>query len=155
MEEGILQPAVVPYLHNLTIGTWPTGPRWQRSSPRVIADYLHDVGVEGTPWPASSPDLNPVEPLVGSAYAVHAGVTETTALADLHEKSRGWGMGCHPTASRLLTSMRRRSRAVRFLGPKMRLLTASTNKAWNQCLGLSHWSPRQLETMESIPTADK
>lgn len=46
--------------------------------------------MERTLWPASSPDLNPAEPLVGSAYAVHAGVTETTALADLHEKS--WGL---------------------------------------------------------------
>lgn len=155
MEDGILQPAVVPYLRNLTIGTWPNGPRWQRSSPRVIADYLQDEGVERTLWPASSPDLNPVEPLVGSAYAVHDGVTETTALADLHEKSRGWGMGCHPTASRLLSSMKRRSRAVCFFGPKMRLLTASTNKAGNQCLSLSHWSPWRFGTMESTPTVDK
>lgn len=46
------------------------------------------MGVEGTLWPASSPDRNPAQPLVGSAQALQAGETETAALADLREKSR-------------------------------------------------------------------
>lgn len=50
-----------------------------------IRDCLQNLEVKRTEWPACSPELNPTEPLWDQpGHAVHARVTSTTALADIH-----------------------------------------------------------------------
>ena len=80
----------------------------------VIRDYLQNVGVERMEWPASSPDLNPIEHLWDQlGRAVHARVTNTTTLADLRQiLVEEWDAIPQQCVTRLVTSMRRRCQAV-------------------------------------------
>ena len=51
-----------------------------------LCDYLQNLGVERMEWPASSPDLNPIEDLSDQLWrAIRARATNTTTLADLQQ----------------------------------------------------------------------
>ena len=65
-------------------------------------------------WPASSPDLNPIEHLWDQlGRAVRARVTNTTTLADLQRMLlEEWDVIPQQCVTRLGTSMRRKCQAV-------------------------------------------
>ncbi|KAL7854203.1 hypothetical protein AOLI_G00210470 [Acnodon oligacanthus] len=79
-----------------------------------IGDYLQNSGVERMEWPASNPDLNPIEHLWNQlGRAVHARVTNTTTLADLQQMLvEEWEAIPQQCVTSLVTSMRRRCQAV-------------------------------------------
>ena len=79
-----------------------------------MRDHLQNVGVERMEWPASSPDLNPIEKLWDQlGRAVRARVTNTTTLADLRQMLvEEWDAIPQQCVTRLVTSMRRRCQAV-------------------------------------------
>ena len=65
--DEILQPVAILYLHG----------RPHRAG--FIREYLQNVGVERMEWPASNPDLNPIEHLLYQlGRAVRARETNTT-----------------------------------------------------------------------------
>uniref|UniRef100_A0A8C4ED23 Tc1-like transposase DDE domain-containing protein n=1 Tax=Dicentrarchus labrax TaxID=13489 RepID=A0A8C4ED23_DICLA len=72
------------------------------------------ISVERMEWPASSPDLNPIEHLWDQLRrAVRARVTNTTTLADLRQMLvEEWDAIPQQCVTRLVTSMRRRCQAV-------------------------------------------
>ena len=69
-------------------------------------------------WPASSPDLNPIEHLWDQlGHAVHARVTNTTTSADLRQMLvEEWDAIPQQCVTRLVTSMRKRCQAVSVYG---------------------------------------
>ena len=112
--DEILQPVAIPYLHTLGPNSILQDDNACPHRAGFIRDYLQNVGVERMEWPASSPDLNPIEHLWDQlGRAVRARVTNTTMLADLRQmlvKERdAIPQQC---VTRLVTSMRRRCQAV-------------------------------------------
>ncbi|CAH1267810.1 TAZ [Branchiostoma lanceolatum] len=112
--DTILDPVAIPFLHN-------TGPNalLQDDNARphragIIADHLQHAGVERMEWPSKSADLNPIEHLWDQlGRAVRARVTERTMLADLGRLLvEEWDAIPQHRIARLVTSMRRRCRAV-------------------------------------------
>ena len=82
--DEILQPVAIPYLHSLGPNSILQDDNARPHRAGFIRDYLQNVGVEKMEWPASSPDLNPIENLWDQlGRAVRARVTNTTTLADL------------------------------------------------------------------------
>jgi len=61
--DEILQPVVIPYLHNLGPKSILQDDNANPHRASVIADYLQNVEGERMEWPAKSPDLNPIEHL--------------------------------------------------------------------------------------------
>ena len=62
-QEHILEASVVPHFDNHPLNTRPV---FMDDSARphrdhVITDYLRDESITILPWPARSPDLNPIE----------------------------------------------------------------------------------------------
>jgi transposase len=59
----VLQPVVIPYFNNHPLATRPVymddNTRPRRS--RAVTAYLQSEAVTSVPWPAMSPDLNPIE----------------------------------------------------------------------------------------------
>ena len=58
-----MQPVVVPHFDNHPLATWPVhmddNARPHRS--RIVTTYLQREAVTSIPWPAMSPNLNPIE----------------------------------------------------------------------------------------------
>lgn len=156
MEDGIPQPAAVPYLHNLT--QWskmtalvPTGHH------RLTSRTWEWRGRCGLPAAQTSTQLNPLwDPLMQYTpewprqprwltCSKNPGVEEWDAVHQPAGCWPAWGGGGGGGGVRLFGSLTQRWGSSPH----------STNKAWNQCLILSCSSPWQLETMESIPSVDK
>uniref|UniRef100_A0A8C3ANC3 Tc1-like transposase DDE domain-containing protein n=1 Tax=Cyclopterus lumpus TaxID=8103 RepID=A0A8C3ANC3_CYCLU len=73
---------------------------------RGLSETLQNLGVEIMEWPVNNPDLNPIEHLWDQLR--HSRVTNTTTVADLRQIMLG-----------LVTSMRRRCKAVVVLGARV------------------------------------
>ena len=104
----------IPYLHSLGPNSILQDDNAGPHRAGFIRDYLQNVGVERMGWPASSPDLNPIEHLWDQlGRAVRARVTNTTTLADLRQMLvEEWDAIPQQCVTRLVTSMRRRCQAV-------------------------------------------
>uniref|UniRef100_A0A667ZNY4 Transposase Tc1-like domain-containing protein n=1 Tax=Myripristis murdjan TaxID=586833 RepID=A0A667ZNY4_9TELE len=112
--DEILQPVAIPYLHSLGPNSVLLDDNARPHRAGFIRDYLQSLAVERMEWPASSPDLNPIERLWDQlGRAVRARVTNTTTLADLRQMLvEEWDAIPQQCVSRLVTSMRRRCQAV-------------------------------------------
>ena len=108
----------IPNLHSLGPNSILQDDNARPHSAGYFRDHFQNVGVERMEWPASSPDLNPIEYLWDQlGRAVRARVTNTTTLADLRQMLvEEWDAIPQQCVTRLVTSMRRRrqttSRAV-------------------------------------------
>ena len=63
--EDVLEPSVVPHFDNYTLASRPIFMD-DNATPhraRAVAEYLQANAIETLPWPARSPDLNPIEHL--------------------------------------------------------------------------------------------
>ena len=77
--DEILQPVAIPYLHSLGPNSILQDDKARPHRAWFIRDYLQNVGVERMEWPASNPDLNPIEHLLYQlGRAVRARETNTT-----------------------------------------------------------------------------
>jgi transposase len=112
----ILQPVVVPHFDNHPLATRPVcmndNARPHRS--RAVTAYLQSEAVTSVPWPAMSPDLNPIEhiwDMLGRRiYAREPHVKNIRQLeAALH---REWQQLSQQDIRRLTGGMRRRVEAV-------------------------------------------
>lgn len=112
--DEILQPVAIPYLHSLGPNSILQDDNARPHRAGFLRDYLQNLGVERMEWPASSPDLNPIEHLWDQlGRAVRARVTNTTTLADLRQMlDEEWDAIPQQCVTRLVTSMRRRCQAV-------------------------------------------
>ena len=64
-QENVLEPHVVPHFEDHTLASRPIFMD-DNATPhraRVVKDYLQATAIETLPWPARSPDLNPIEHL--------------------------------------------------------------------------------------------
>lgn len=68
--------------------------RWQCSPPQCRLSQ--NLGVAMVEWPASSPDLNPINP-VGSAWVCRSCQTDQHNYVGWIGTNSVWRMGCHPT----------------------------------------------------------
>lgn len=156
MDELILQPAMIPHLHNLTVGTRPSGPRWQRSSQRVVAGHLQDVGsgedAVACQQPRPQPSWTP------------CGIRLCSTRRSDRDNRVGWPAwkilgfeewDCVPQPAGCGPAWGGGARLFGSSAQRWGYLPHSTNKARTPCLILSYWCPWQLKTMESIPRADK
>ncbi|CAH1256352.1 BCAN [Branchiostoma lanceolatum] len=112
--DTILDPVAIPFIHNMGPNALLQDDNARPHRARIIADHLQHAGVERMEWPSKSPDLNPIEHLWDQlGRAVRARVTERTTLADLGRLLvEEWNAIPQHRIARLVTSMRRRCRAV-------------------------------------------
>ncbi|GLD67633.1 caspase-13-like protein [Lates japonicus] len=127
--DEILQPVAIPYLHRLGTNPILQDDNAHPHGAGFIRDYLQNLGVERMEWPASSPDLNPIQHVWDQfGHAVCARVTNTTMLADLRQMLvEEWGAIPQQCVIRLVTSMRRRCQAVVAM-------YGSYTRYWGSCL---------------------
>ena len=80
-----------------------------------VIDYLHAEGITLMEWPASSPDLNPIENLWSQLQrAVDARTNDDTTLRELADIAREeWDRIPHVNVQRLIRSMTKRCRECR------------------------------------------
>ena len=111
--EDILLPHVVPFLQAHPDMTLPHDNATSHTA-RFVRDFLKDRNVCVLPWPAQSPDLNPLEHIwdlldrrVRARAIPHRNVREH-AVALVEE----WGNISQQELANLLLSMRRRCTAV-------------------------------------------
>lgn len=114
--QEVLRPAVVPHFENHALATRPVfmddNARPHRS--REVRAYLEAESVNTIPWPARSPDLNPIEhiwdQLGRRVYAMEPPAQNLQQLeARLHQE---WRRITQQQIRRLTGSMRRRVAAV-------------------------------------------
>ena len=112
----VLQPVVVPHFDNPPLATRPVymddNTRPHRS--RAVTAYLQSEAVTSVPWPAMSPDLNPIEHILDMLgrriQAREPPVQNIRQLeAALH---REWQQLSQQDIRRLTGGMRRRGEAV-------------------------------------------
>jgi transposase len=112
----VLQPVVVPHFDNHPLATRPVymddNARPHRS--RAVTAYLQSEAVTSVPWPAMSPDLNPIEhtwDMFGRRMHVREPPVQNIRRleAALH---REWQQLSQQDIRRLTGGMRRRAKAV-------------------------------------------
>ena len=103
----------IPYLYSLGPNSILQDDNTRPYGVGFIRDNLQNLGVERMEWPASSPDLRPIEQLWDQlGRAVRARVT-TTTLADLRQMLvEEWDAIPQQCVTRQVISMRRRCQAV-------------------------------------------
>ena len=114
--EQVLEPVVVPHFDNHPLATRPVfmddNARPHRS--RAVTSYLQNNAVESMPWPAMSPNMNPLEhiwDIIGRRIqAMDPPVQNLRELeAALHQQ---WQQLTRAQIRRLTAGMRRRMEAV-------------------------------------------
>ncbi|GFV18477.1 DDE_3 domain-containing protein [Trichonephila clavipes] len=74
---------------------------------RIVEEYLEDHGLERMEWPARSPDLNPIEHLLGLSW-------QNPPPRSLHELKQGllcvWSSLPIPVSDNLINTMGNRCR---------------------------------------------
>ncbi|GLD64888.1 caspase-13-like protein [Lates japonicus] len=60
-QDEILQPVAILYLHSLGLNSILQDDKACPHRAGFIRDYLQNLGMERMEWPASSPDLNPID----------------------------------------------------------------------------------------------
>ena len=58
--QNILEASAVPHVDNHPVNTRPVFMD-DSARPHVMTDYLRDESITTLPWPARSPDLNPID----------------------------------------------------------------------------------------------
>lgn len=61
--DEVLRPVVVPFLQQEPRGTILQHDNARPHTARIVRDYLENANVTVLPWPANSPDMNPIEHL--------------------------------------------------------------------------------------------
>ena len=113
--DEVLQPVALLYLRrNLGPNAVFQDDNARPHRARIINEYLRDEGIERMEWPASSPDLNPIEHLWDQlGRSVRQRVTDRTTLADLRLiLVEEWNAIPQLLVTRLVNGMRRRCQAV-------------------------------------------
>ena len=111
-----LQPVVVPHFANHLIATRPVymddNARPHRS--RTVPAYLQSETVTSVPWPAMSPDLNPIEHIWDMlGRRIHAREPPVQSISQLEAAlHREWQQLSQQDIRRLTGGMRRRVEAV-------------------------------------------
>jgi hypothetical protein len=114
--QNILEASVVPHFDNHPLNTRPVfmddSARPHRD--RVITDYLRDESITTLPWPARSPNLNPIEhiwDIIGLRVKERTSPVQT--LNDLKQTlHQEWQRLTQVQIRHLVGSMRRRLAAV-------------------------------------------
>ena len=112
----VLQPVVVPHFDNHPLATRPVymddNARPHRS--RAVTAYLQSEAVTSVPWPAMSPDLNPIEHIWDMlGRCIHAREPPVQNIRQLEAAlHREWQQLSQQDIRRLTGGMRRRVEAV-------------------------------------------
>ena len=112
--DEVLEPVVVPFLHNNADVTLFQQDNARPHSARVTMDFLRQNNVQVLPWPAFSPDLSPIEHLwdqlgrrvFDGRHHIHTRQQLFQAL------TREWEAILQYRIQRLIRSMRRRCQAT-------------------------------------------
>ena len=112
--DEILEPEVVPFLRNNGDVTLFQQDNARAHSARLTMDFFNQNGVQVLPWPAFSPDLNPIEHLwdqLGKrVYSRrHPPINRQQLAMALQEE---WNNITQDQIQRLIRSMRRRCQAT-------------------------------------------
>lgn len=112
--EEILAPVAVPFIENNGPGMMLQQDNARPHVARVVRDYLDDNEVHAIPWPANSPDLNPIEHVWDEMdRRLRRLPHQPTSLRELRDSLiQVWQDIPQTFHANLITSMRRRCRAV-------------------------------------------
>ena len=85
---------------------------WRQLSARSTMRWLEDHGIEVLPWPANSPDFNPIKNLWGLVKRRMSKERPSTQEKLKGAIQRAWSSVTHEDCYRLVSSMPRRIQAV-------------------------------------------